>query len=309
MKISGYTWAINAVKKLLPYEACIKSLLLLADEVYVTYDPRYDLPENFTQIDERVEVIPREFDVTDIQTVGQLLTDARQCCNGDWVIWLDLDEVLHEKDTDAILNLIRYAEEHEYTSLEIGFYSYISRKYTFPYPEYWGIRPKIMKNIEGVSHGIDSRWLQQRDIKCDSTAATYYLSDGDGIDFVKDGQAFGFRPLIYKDLPLFQKLKEKIITYEDIMRSTQFFPYIYHYARYSMQRKARMKQGDRLTFWVGEHDNYDAEQWVKDLESPVIMEYQKDIRVEWSIGEFEPVHPQSVRKWTELMDEFMVERK
>ncbi|MBC8460843.1 MAG: hypothetical protein H8D67_22885 [Deltaproteobacteria bacterium] len=299
MTISGYTWAISAVKKLLPYEACIKSMLLLADEVFVAYDPRYDLPEHFTQIDERVKVIPQELDVSNIKQEGQMLSKARASCNGDWLIWLDLDEILHEKDVDNILSLIRQAENQGCTSLEVGFYQYVSKKYVFADPSHWNPRPKIMKNIEGVSHGIDPKWLGQRE------NGICYLSAGDGIDFIKDGLAFGYHPLVYRDLPLFQKLQDKTATAEDIIKSTDCFPYIYHYARYSMQRKGKMAQSDRWGYWTRQHDNYDIEQWVKDLESPVVMEHQEESQIAGSIGECEPAHSTFIKEWTALMEGFM----
>ena len=300
MNISGYTWGFNVAKKLFPFEACIKSMLLLANEVYVAYDPRYDVPEIFTQIDERVKVVAQEFDVADICKEGDLLTKARMCCSGDWLIWLDLDEILHEKDTTEILSLIQYAEAQGYTSLEIGFYQYISKKCTFPQPMHWCARPKIMKNIEGVCHGIDSRFLQQRE------DGTHYLSGGDGIDFIKDGYVFPHYPLVYRDFPLLQKLQDGTVTPDDIIRSTEYFPYIYHYARYSMQRKAQMRTGDRFTFWVGRgHDNFNPQQWIKDFEMPVTLEYRRDVPVEGSIGNVEPSHPQCMLEWVELMDSFM----
>lgn len=306
MTTSGYTWGFNAVKKLLPYEASIKSMLLLADEVYIAYDPRYDLPEDFTQIDSRVKVVPKELDVANIKNEGDMLSAARQCCNGDWLIWLDLDEILHEKDVDDIQNLIQYAENHEYTSLEIGLYNYIVKKHTFSNIDFWGVRPKIMKNIEGVSHGLDLRVLHQRE------DGTHYLSVGDGIDFIKDGQLFSFRPLVYKDLVLFQKLKDKKVTCEDIMRSVEFFPCIYHYARYSMQRKNKMREGNRFSYWQNHHDDFNPALWLEDFTAPVIMEQQKEpepqtfLGVDGYIGDVEPVHPCFVEEWTEIMDGFMI---
>lgn len=306
MTISGYTWAINASKKLLPYEACIKSMLLLADEVYVAYDSRYDAPETFTQIDERVTTISQKFDAGSIQNEGQMLSMARAHCKGDWLIWLDLDEILHEKDVTDILNLIQYAENTGYTSLEIGFYSYISKNFVFPDFNQWCARPKIMKNFRDVLHGIDQRLLQQRG------DGTDYLSGGDGIDFIKDGQVFAYHPLPYRDFVLMQKLQNNTATCEDIIKSTEYFPYIYHYARYSMQRKARMMEGDRYTYFVGARqghsplpENYAPEQWIKEFAMPVIMEQQKELRPEGYLGEVEPVHPQCIKEWTEFMDGFM----
>ncbi|MHC4395654.1 MAG: hypothetical protein ACYS1A_08355 [Planctomycetota bacterium] len=304
--ISGYTWGFNAVKKLLPYEACIKSMLLLADEVYVVYDPRYDLPENFTRIDERVIAVPQEINITDIKREGQMLSKSRALCKGKWLIWLDLDEVLHEKDVDDILQLIQYAENGGYTSLDIGFYCYVSKQYTFSNVDFWGIRHKIMKNIEGVSHGLDQDFLQQRD------DGTCYLSGGDGIDFIKDGKLYGFRPLTYKDLPLYHKLKERTANCEDIIKSVEYFPYIYHYARYSMQRKIKMLEDARFSFWQNQHGDFNPSQWIDDLASPVIMEQVKEtepigfLGADGFLGKVEPAHPAVMKEWTELMDRFMV---
>ena len=110
MNISGYTWASNVKGKLLPYEACIKSMLLLAGEVWVAYDPRYDDAETFTSIDPRVSVVASQFNIEEITGNGDQLSEARKRCTGDWLIWLDLDELIHERKRGA-LEYARYLKD------------------------------------------------------------------------------------------------------------------------------------------------------------------------------------------------------
>lgn len=298
MKISGYTWAANAKGKLLPYEACVKSMLPLVDEVWVVYDPRYDLAETFTGIDSKVGVISFPFLIESITGNGNQLSQSRRQCTGDWFLWLDLDELIHEKDIDIIKNLIAYADSNDYNAIELSVYSPFMKCYTFGNSDLvqWGIRPKLLKNVPGVIHGIPS------DATKEGSDGKLRLAYGDGIDFVKDGVLFPHRALTFRDYPFLGKLATGSATCDDVLKTTESFPYIYHYARYSMQRKLKMKTWQRDHYFQGHSDDYEPDIWAANLAKNVELEQGEEVPGDNMLGPVIPSHPTAILPWLEFID-------
>lgn len=298
MKISGYTWASNVVGKLLPYEAAIRSLLLISDEVWVVYDPRYDSGDIFTQIDPRVNVISYPFKIEEITGNGLQLTQARKQCSGEWLFWADLDELIHEKDVSTILDLVYYANAHDYNCIELPVFSPVSCNYTFGYRDIvqWGIRPKFMKNIPGVIHGIPLDAIKQRE------DGNQYLVYGDGIDFVKGGDLYKYHALVAKDFAFLGKMEQEKATVDDVLSTLERFPYIYHYSRYSMQRKAKMNTHDSFGYFLGNTDVYEPEKWVENLGKSVVLEPLEERPGDGMLGPLQISHPSSIHYWLGVID-------
>lgn len=298
MRISGYTWAANVKGKLLPYDASIRSMLLLADEVWVAFDPRYDSPDVFTQIDPRVNAIPHPFDIERITGNGDQLTQARKACTGDWLIWLDLDEVIHEKDVQRMSDLIYYADKYGFNAILISNYCPVMYNYTFRDPVQWGMRPKFFKNIESVRHGIIQDFLEKR------PDGTQFMRGGDGIDFVQDGRAFAHRVLQFRDYLFLASLGDGRAVVSDVLQTTGRFPHIYHYARYSMQRKLKMQTHQRDVFFQGHSDDYQPEEWAENLGMSVELIPEAEVGEEDTslLGPVNVPHPQTAAEWVNLID-------
>ena len=299
MKLSGYTWAANAAAKLLPYEACINSLAYYCDEVCVVYDPRYDDPGDFLGLSPKVKVFPQEHRIEKMGGNGEQLSVARAHCTGDWLIWMDLDEILHEKDRRDILNLISYADTAGYSSVELSFYSYMNRSYAFREMAQWGCRAKLTRNIPGLTHGIAG--VLQRGNGED------FIGLGDGIDYMKDGELFKHSPLIFKDFPFLDRVRTGELTPHDIICSTRDFPYVYHYARYSMARKLGMHGLFPHEFHMGITDDYKPDTWIKQLTEPVDMkQYPERFTIsDELIGPVVPTHPRFVAEWLKEIDNLL----
>ena len=107
--ISAYNLAIGVEERRYPYRQCIQSALMIADEFCIAYDPRFDNPERFTAIASRVKAIEIEFDFTQWDFINVALTTARRACIGDWLLYLENDEVLHEKDAAKIADAVEIA--------------------------------------------------------------------------------------------------------------------------------------------------------------------------------------------------------
>jgi hypothetical protein len=303
--ISGYTSAANVKGKLLPYEACILSMLNIADEVWVAFDSRYDVPETFTNIDTRVHVVEAEYRIEDVTGNGDQLSKARQKCTGKWTIWLDLDELIHEKDAPVILDLINTADTLGLNAVNLAEYNYVNRDKTFNKDgaKEWFVRHKITENIEGVIHGADSDAIIQ------AGDGSKYIVNGDGADYIKDGKFFVFKPLVYIDYVFMSKLCTGNAMPHDVLRTLSDYPYIYHYARYSIMRKAKMNSHIRNScVWrQRKHTNADVEEWKAELGRSICLfpgdeDEGLKKRSILPLGESSPEHSFLVTSWVETID-------
>jgi hypothetical protein len=100
VKISGFTIVRNAIKLDFPVEASIRSILPVCDEVVVNVgrseDETLELVRSIA--DPRIRVLQTEWDMTLRNTVlgAETLRAMRACCH-PWGIYIQADEVLHER--------------------------------------------------------------------------------------------------------------------------------------------------------------------------------------------------------------------
>jgi len=109
MKVSGFTFLRNAVTNGYPFEESIRSLLPLVDEYVIAIGTSTDDTLNRVRAidDPRIRIIETCWNesMQDRGYVyGQQKMIAQFNCTGDWAFYLEGDEVLHEKDLDAIRN-------------------------------------------------------------------------------------------------------------------------------------------------------------------------------------------------------------
>jgi hypothetical protein len=109
VKVSGFTIARNAVKFGYPIEASLRSLLPLVDELVIGVGDGDDTTwEVVTGIgDPKIKPFRSVWDMTKREG-GALLAEqtniALARCSGDWAVYLQSDEVLHETEIDRIRN-------------------------------------------------------------------------------------------------------------------------------------------------------------------------------------------------------------
>jgi hypothetical protein len=104
MKISGFTFVRNADKLYYPIKASIESVLPIVDEFVIALgncDPDDHTREEILKIQsDKIKIIDTVWDTTayprGMEHAHQ--TDiAKQACSGDWLIYLQADELIHEK--------------------------------------------------------------------------------------------------------------------------------------------------------------------------------------------------------------------
>ena len=119
MKISAFSMCRNAEKLYYPVEQSVRSVLPLVDEfVMVIGDGDADdrTRELLASIDSpKLKLVSSEWDVKRFPngTVHAQQTDlAKSHCTGDWLLYLQADEVLHEEDLPRVQELAtRYLDD------------------------------------------------------------------------------------------------------------------------------------------------------------------------------------------------------
>ncbi len=109
MKISGFSFVKNASKLYLPIKASIESVLPLVDEFVIAVGDN-DPDDNTREIIEsigsnKIKIIDTVWDYNKYPRGTEFAhqTDiAKEACHGDWLFYIQGDEVIHEKDHDTI---------------------------------------------------------------------------------------------------------------------------------------------------------------------------------------------------------------
>lgn len=134
MKISGFTFVKNVDKLYYPLKASIESILPLVDEFVIALgdcDPD-DQTRNILESipSDKIKIIDTVWDTQNYPHGAEYArqTDiAKAACEGDWLFYLQADEVIHEK----YLSLIREAcQKYLYDNRAEGF--------LFKYRHFWG---------------------------------------------------------------------------------------------------------------------------------------------------------------------------
>ncbi|HMW37873.1 MAG: hypothetical protein K1X68_03065 [Saprospiraceae bacterium] len=104
MKISGFSFMRNTDKLYYPLRESIQSILPIVDEMIIALgegdedDATLELVRGLNS--EKIKIIPTQWDLETYQggTIYAQQTDiAKSYCKGDWLIYLQSDEVIHEK--------------------------------------------------------------------------------------------------------------------------------------------------------------------------------------------------------------------
>jgi hypothetical protein len=109
-KVSGFTIVRNAVKLDFPLEASIRSILPICDEMVVAVGRSDDGTLDLVRAigDPKIRIVETEWDMT---IKSKVLADetlrAMRACRYPWGIYIQADEVLHERGAEALAAAIR----------------------------------------------------------------------------------------------------------------------------------------------------------------------------------------------------------
>jgi len=134
MKISGFTMVRNADKFYFPIKASIESVLPLVDEFVVALgdnspgDKTREIIESIGS--DKIKIIDRVWDEKEFvesRIFASETSFALSQCSGDWCLYMQADEALHEQDHETIKS---YCEKYVNDKRVDGF--------LFNYNHFWG---------------------------------------------------------------------------------------------------------------------------------------------------------------------------
>jgi hypothetical protein len=113
VKVSGFTIVRNALKLDFPVEASIRSILPICDELVVNVgrseDETLDLVRSIS--DPKIRILETEWDMARRNSVLGLETHrAMRACAHPWGVYIQADEVLHERGAEELAAAIQSAD-------------------------------------------------------------------------------------------------------------------------------------------------------------------------------------------------------
>ena len=171
MRVSGFTIIRNGIKYFYPFYEAILSILPLCDEMIVNVGESEDNTYNIIKSiqSDKIKIIKRAWDMT-LREEGKLLSVETNAtlneCKGDWGIYIQADEILHEKYYDTVTNAMRnYLNNDSIEGLRFrykhfyGSYDYVQDNY-----RNWYIKEtRVIKLNKGIVSWGDAMNFKHRD--------------------------------------------------------------------------------------------------------------------------------------------------
>jgi len=153
MKISGFTFLKNGQMLGYPFIESIQSILPIVDEFVIALGPCEDNTEEMLKAmnEPKLKIIHTQWSdkMKDRGYVyGQQKMIAQFNCTGDWVFYLEADEVIHEKDLQTIKSSMQhYLYDDEVEALVFDYLHFYGNKNSYLWSPGWYRRaPRILKN-------------------------------------------------------------------------------------------------------------------------------------------------------------------
>ena len=170
MKISGFTIIRNGIIYAYPFKEAILSILPLCDEFVINVGKSDDQTLEIIKAikDDRIKIIESDWDMTlDGGRVLSVETNrAMTQCSGDWLFYIQSDEILHEKYHDVVreemkknfhkkkVEGLRFKYKHFY-----GSYDYVQDNY-----RNWYIKEvRIVRRHEDIVSWGDAMDFRHKD--------------------------------------------------------------------------------------------------------------------------------------------------
>ncbi|MDQ1266351.1 MAG: hypothetical protein QG635_1503 [Bacteroidota bacterium] len=163
-KISGFSFVRNAAIYGYPAVESIMSLLPICDEVIIAVgksdDNTLELIDSIS--DPKIKIIETVWD-DKFRTGGLIYSQqsniALKKCSGNWLIYLQADEVLHEADYNLIINEIKNADNN--SSIEALLFRYKHFYGSYDYlgagRQWYRREIRAFKNLKGISSWGDAQ--------------------------------------------------------------------------------------------------------------------------------------------------------
>jgi len=215
MKISGFTFVRNAEKLYYPVKESIQSILPIVDEFIVALGPSDDMDNTRKIIEsinsDKIKIIETTWDIVKYnkrKIYAQQTDLAKSHCSGDWLFYLQSDEVIHEKYLNHIKEMCtKYVDKPKVEG------------FVFKYKHFWG----------DYNHFMDFYGWYQHEVRI--------IRNIDTIHSWKDAQSFRKIPN-FDGVSYFQYKN----TYK--LNVIELDAYVYHYGWVRPPHLMRMKNNE-----------------------------------------------------------------
>jgi len=162
MKISGFTIARNAIKHKYPIKESILSILPICDEFIVNLG---DSEDNTRELIEsigspKIKIFTHKWDLNLGDKMLAIETDnALKECKGDWAFYLQLDEVIHQKDLPRLHRYMRkYLNDEKVEGLKLRWFHFYESFYRYRIDGGWFQKQvRIIRN-NGTIKSLEDAW-------------------------------------------------------------------------------------------------------------------------------------------------------
>ncbi len=169
MQISGFSFVRNGLRYGYPVVESLRSLLPLCDELVVAVGNSDDgTREAIAAIGSpKLRILDTVWDDS-VQPRWRVLAQQTQialdACRGDWCIYLQADEVLHEQDYQTILQAIRQADRQRHVEALVLWYYHFYGSYDYiGVGRQWYRREvRILRNTGQVISWGDAQGFRKR---------------------------------------------------------------------------------------------------------------------------------------------------
>lgn len=153
MKVSGFTFIRNATILGYPYLESLKSLCTVCDEVVVAVGDSVDntLDQIKSLNNPKIRIIETTWNEK-MQDRGFVYAQQKMIaqfnCTGDWVFYLEGDEIIHEQDVQLIRKqMAKHLDNKEVEALVFDYYHFYGNKdHIATSPRWYRQAPRILRN-------------------------------------------------------------------------------------------------------------------------------------------------------------------
>ena len=300
INISAYCIIKDGNKFQFPYQQCIEHALKVVNEFVMvdggSTDGTYENLLEMAKKEPRLKVLQHIWNVDDPMLMGNEKTYARQQCSHEYLIQLDADEIITEKEPGQIRKLIR--SNPKVPIFDFPVINLYDNDTTIRIDQsIWKWR--LSKNLPEIIHGVHGA---ARDFDPENMSLTYDKTVSDSCEYINRDtlQIFEHSSILAppvhqlhhnvmglysQDKPIPQQLLDQYkIMIEQIAGN---MPVIYHYSFRSLQAKIKRAEFWNLTWHGKRNATHNSSEDIKDR-----LENQKELTIEI---QFE--HPLKGHSW------------
>ena len=152
MKVSGFTFLRNAKELSFPFIQSIRSILPICDEFVIALGKGRDNTEGLIRDmnDPKIKIIHTEWNThmkSKGYTYAQQKMIAQFACSGQWLFYLEGDEIVHEDSlSDIKKTMLKYKDDEDVEVLVFDYYHFYGNTNTYlESPAWYKQAPRIIK--------------------------------------------------------------------------------------------------------------------------------------------------------------------